>query len=257
MSKAFKKLPSKSVNGRTIHLVRGDPDCAAFYQWIHSELTTILKKNWPPKITALTTGLRGNLGEFISYRVARASGLYGKKNGFTIALMGALTPLQHGAPPGLDITIVYLDPGGDVNKDCLYIMEVKTTGNLTLTYATALVGDYKKLLGKATIAGSLGERMNWLQAYLSETHEFSEDDVERVGNLFMPAPKDCTRIKLLPTLVHDRNAGDAAAIAALDNVSKKIEGLGWRKSAITPWSIAMKKLTKCLIHLSNDGSTMP
>jgi len=253
---AFKKSNSKSSNGRQIQLVRGDPDCAAFYQWIHAELTKVTT-NWPPKITKLTTGRRGNLGEFISSRVARASGLHGKSQGYTLALMGALTPLQDGAPTGLDITIVHLDPGGDVSKDCLYIMEVKTTGSAKLTYATALIGDYEKLLGKTAVAGSLGQRFNWLQGYLKEIHEFSDDEVERVGNLYMPKAKDCKGIKLLPTLVHDRKAGDDAAIDALDDVAAKIEKQGWGKNTIEPWSIAISKLTECLVHLSNNGSTMP
>lgn len=256
MPTAFTKLPSQSSNGWIVQLIRGNPDCAAFYQWIHTELKRATK-NWPPKITKLTTGRKGNLGEFLSYRVARASGLYGKGSGYTIALMGALTPLQDGAPTGLDTTIVHLDPGGDVSKDCLYIMEVKTTGSITLTYATALVDDYEKLLGKVAVAGSLGQRFNWLQAYLREVHEFSDVEIERVGNLYMPEAKDCKNIKLLPTLVHDLNAGDKKAVEALDDVATKIEEQGWSKQTIEPWSIAINKLTECLVHLSNNGSSMP
>lgn len=255
---AFKKWSSTSSNGRNIKVIRGDPDCATFYRWIHTELTQVTK-NWPPKITArtLTTGRKGNLGEFLSYRVARSSGLHGKSKGYTLALMGALTPLQDGAPTGLDITIVHLDPSGDAGKDCLYIMEVKTTGSMKLTYATALIEDYEKLLGKSVVAGSLGQRLNWLQGYLKEIHEFSDDEVERVGNLFMPEAKDCKGIRLLPTLVHDRKAGDPAAIDALDDVAAAMEKQGWGKKTIEPWSIAIDKLTECLVHLSNNESTMP
>lgn len=255
---AFKKSQSKSSNGRQIHLVRGDPDCAAFYGWIYAELKKVTK-TWPPTITkaTLTTGRKGNLGEFLSFRIARASGLYGKSKGYTIALMGALTPLQDGAPTGLDITIVHLDPSGDISKDCLYIMEVKTTGSAKLTYATALIGDYEKLLGKASVAGSLGQRFNWLQGYLMDVHEFADDELERVGNLFMPNAKDCKGIRLLPTLVHDRKVGDQAAVVALDDVAAEIEKQGWDKKTIEPWSIAIDRLTDCLVHLSNNGSSMP
>jgi hypothetical protein len=236
--------------------MRGDPDCAAFYQWIHTELTKVTMQ-WPPTVTKLTTGRKGNLGEFVSYHVARANGLYGKEKGYTVALMGALTPLQNGAPTGLDITILHLDPAGDVTNDCLYIMEVKTTGKLELTYAKALINDYEKLLGTATVAGSLGQRFNWLQSYLRELHQFSDDALERVGNLFMPEAKDCQSIRLLPTLVHDRNAGDSVAVIALDDVAAEVEKQGWGKSTIEPWSIAISKLTECLIHLSNNGVKMP
>ncbi|MCX0432628.1 MULTISPECIES: hypothetical protein [Aeromonas] len=136
-------------------------------------------------------------------------------------------------------------------------MEVKTTGSITLTYATALVDDYEKLLGKVAVAGSLGQRFNWLQAYLREVHEFSDVEIERVGNLYMPEAKDCKNIKLLPTLVHDLNAGDKKAVEALDDVATKIEEQGWSKQTIEPWSIAINKLTECLVHLSNNGSSMP
>jgi len=236
--------------------VRGDPDCETFYQWIHSELTKVTKK-WPPKISEFPTGRQGNLGEFISYKVAQSSGLHGKSKGYTVAIMGALTPLQDGAPTGLDTTIVYLDPDGDTSKDRLYIMEVKTTGALKLTYASKLVGDYEKLLGKTKFAGSLGERMNWLQGYLIEVHEFSPAELDRVGDLFQPKAEDCTGITLLPALVHDRKSGDPAAVTALDDVAGKIENLGWRKDCIEPWSIAITELTKCFVHLSNNEGSMP
>jgi hypothetical protein len=131
-------------------------------------------------------------------------------------------------------------------------MEVKTTGSVSLTYAKALVRDYNKLLGTTKVAGSLGQRMNWLQAYLLEAHEFKTEQLERVGNLFQPKPNDCKGVKLMPTLVHDRSCGDQAAIDVLDDVAKDITALGWRKKNIEPWSIAMNKLTECLIHLSNN-----
>ncbi len=258
MPKAFTKISSPSSNGWPIQLIRGNPNCSAFYKWIYAELDKVTKE-WPAKITkdTLTTGRKGNLGEFLSARVAHASGLSGKKNGYTLALMGALTPHQDGAPTGLDITIVHLDPGGDESKDRLYIMEVKTTGAPRLTYANELVKDYKKLLGKAAVAGSLGQRHNWLMGYLMVVHEFEEDELERVSRLFLPQAKDCKGIRLLPTLVHDRTVGDSAAITALDAVAEKIKKQGWGAKTIEPWSIAIDNLINCLVHLSNNGSTMP
>lgn len=248
---AFIKTSQPASAKRAIQLVRGDPDCATFFAWIQAELVAVTKQ-WPPPITELTTGRQGNLGEYLSYKVVKASGHYGKSKGYTIAIMGALTPLQDGAPTGLDTTIVHLDPDGYADKDCLFIMEVKTTGDVKLTYAKALVKDYDKLLGTTKVAGSLGQRMNWLQAYLLEVHEFSTEQLERVGNLFQPKPKDCKGVKLMPTLVHDRSCGDQAAIDALEDVAEDIEALGWSEKNIEPWSIAMNKLTDCLIHLSNN-----
>ncbi|MBN0408913.1 hypothetical protein JTM57_35615, partial [Pseudomonas aeruginosa] len=74
-------------------------------------------------------------------------------------------------------------------------MEIKTTGAAALTYATALIDDYDKLLGKTTVAGSLDQIFNWLQGYLMEVHEFDDDALKRVVNLFMPEAKDCKGIK--------------------------------------------------------------
>lgn len=247
----FIKTSHTTSAKRAIQLVRGNPDCAAFFAWIQEELAAATK-HWPPPINELTTGRQGNLGEYLSYKVVKESGRHGKSKGYTIAIMGALTPLQDGAPTGLDTTIVHLDPSGNINNDCLFIMEVKTTGGLNLTYAKALVNDYDKLLGTTKVAGSLGQRMNWLQAYLLEVHEFSTEQLDRVGSLFQPKPKDCKGVKLMPTLVHDRSCGDQAAIIALEDVAEAIEALGWRKKNIEPWSIAMNKLTDCLIHLSNN-----
>lgn len=113
MPKAFTKISSPSSNGWPIQLIREIPIAQHF---TNGYMPSLIKsqKNGRRKSrkTLLTTGRKGNLGEFLSARVAHASGLSGKKNGYTLALMGALTPHQDGAPTGLDITIVHLDPGG-------------------------------------------------------------------------------------------------------------------------------------------------
>lgn len=77
---AFIKTSQPGSAKRAIQLVRGDPDCAAFFAWIQAELVAATK-NWPPPITELTTGRRGNLGEYLSYKVVKASGRYGKSKG--------------------------------------------------------------------------------------------------------------------------------------------------------------------------------
>jgi hypothetical protein len=139
----YTKQAQLSATNRTIQCYRGSPTCAAFYSWALAQLAHITSM-WQPPPGPLTEGQRGNVGEFLSYIVARDSGLRGP--GFTVALAGALVPLQIGTAPGLDITILHLAPDGDIAKDRLYILEVKTTGQLVLNYAYELVKDYGKLL---------------------------------------------------------------------------------------------------------------
>ncbi len=165
---SFSKTSKKSVNGRTIQCFVGAPDCSAAYAWLLEKLLKVTSR-WHPPTGPLTEGQRGNVGEFIAYVVARHDGLSG--TGYTVALGGALTPLQVGTTPGMDVTIVHLAPSGDAAKDCLYVLEVKTTGQVELTYASALVDDYAKLLDSTRPSTSLPARMSALKAKLVDCND--------------------------------------------------------------------------------------
>lgn len=249
---SFSKTSKKSVNGRTIQCYVGDPDCSALYAWLLEKLRKLTSK-WQPPPGPLTNGQRGNVGEFIAYMVARQDGLSG--HGYTVALGGALTPLQVGTTPGMDVTIVHLAPNGDTAKDCLYVLEVKTTGQIALTYASALVDDYAKLLDHTRPSTSLPARMSALKAKLALEHDFQDDLLDRVEDLYRPKPSDCDRIRLLPTLVHDKRYGNP--VDTLDAVAGEILKQGWPSANLEPRSIVLRRLNECLEHLVNKATFSP
>ena len=249
---SFSKTSKKSVNGRTIHCFVGAPDCSASYAWLLEKLLKVTSK-WHAPTGPLTEGQRGNVGEFIAYLVARHDGLSGP--GYTVALGGALTPLQVGTAPGMDVTIVHLAPDGDTSKDCLYVLEVKTTGQVVLTYASALVDDYAKLLDTTRPSTSLPARMSALKAKLALEHDFDDALLDRVEDLYRPKAADCDRIKLLPTLVHDKRYGDP--VVTLDGVAGRILKQGWPSANLEPRSIALRRLNECLEHLVKKAKFSP
>lgn len=250
---SFKRTPKISVSGRAIHCVTGDPDCAAFYGWALKKLGDILSQ-WHKAYTGpMTMGLQGNLGEFLSYYAARDAGLAG--TGFTGPAIGANSPLNIAAPPGLDATIVYLSPDGDKSKDRLFVMEMKTTVADQLGYANNLVSDCKKLLDDTRPSTNLSNRMSWLKGMLSDTVGFSDEQLERVEDLYRPTAADCIKVKLMPTLIHDLRYGDP--VVTLDGVAHKIELLGWLPSSVEPWSVALTRLEECLGHLRKQAAFTP
>ncbi|TMU70219.1 hypothetical protein [Hydrogenophaga intermedia] len=155
----------------------------------------------------------------------------------------------------MDITIIHLDPQGDVANDCLYILEVKTTGQVTLNYASALIADYEKLLDQTNPDTSLGARVKWLKTKLKYEHKLDKALLDRVDDLYRPLASDCARIKLLPTLVHDRRYGDP--IQTLGAVSDAISSQGWPARNIESQSIALRRLDDCLSHLAKLTDFVP
>lgn len=249
---SFSRITRTSQNGRSIECVTGNPDCAAFYSWALAKLNVILSRWHKAYNGPMTTGLQGNLGEFLSYYVAREE-LRG--DGYTGLAIGANSPLNIGAPPGLDATIVYLSPDGDASKDRLFVMEMKTTVANNLAYANNLVGDCHKLLDDTRPSTSLSNRMSWLKGILSDSHGFSDAQLDRVEDLYRPAAAECVKIKLMPTLVHDLRFGDP--VVTLDGVARRIELLGWLPTSVEPWSVSMTRLSECLSHLRQRAVFTP
>lgn len=231
----------------------GDPDCAAFYAWILHGLKAITSKSHVPT-GEVTNATRGNLGEFITHAVLRQSGLNGP--GYTPLLAGAVAPLAVGAVTGLDLTFVYLDPGGVVANDCLYVIEVKTTEQPDLSYSSRLIDDYQKLFDSTKPSTTLSHRMSFIKGKLLLELNFSEELVERVEALFSNKPEHCVQIKILPTLVHDRSP-QANAVHVLDGVAARIHQLGWPKLNIEMQSISLNRLNDCLENLASLKSFAP
>lgn len=250
---SFSKVSQVSTNNRAIHCVTGTPNCSAFYNWALTKLQDILSR-WHLAYTGpMTPGLQGNLGEFLSYHVARQSGLSGP--GFTGIALGANSPLNIGAPTGLDATIVFLSPDGDTSKDRLYVMEMKTTIVQNLSYANALVGDCAKLLDATRPSTNLANRMSGLKGFLSDTLGFSDKLLDRVEDLYRPTAAECVKVKLMPTLVHDLRYGNP--VVTLDGVARRIELLGWLPTSVEPWSVSLTRLDECLQHLRRQAAFVP
>ncbi len=249
---AFDTQTQTDTSGYDVSVVTGLPDCQTFYDWLLVELQTATA-NWPPKFKKLSPGQRGNLGEFIVLQVVNKSGFAGPD--YKISTGGAATPLHGATHPGLDITVVYLDPNGVVANDRLYVIEIKTTGRTGLGYAKALIDDYQKLLGGTSVSSSLAIRFNYVIGQLKAVHQMQAPQLQRVKNLYQVSPSKCVAVKLVPTLLHDKQYGNP--VRAMGKVATSIALLGWRQDCIEPWSISINRLNLCLLHLSNNSKFTP
>ena len=249
---AFDTQTYTSTAGHDVAVVTGAPDCLAFYKWLHAELAAATL-SWPPPAAKLAPGRRGNLGEFIVLQVFNEAGFDGPD--YKVSTGGAATPLHGATHPGLDITVVYLDPQGIAANDRLYVIEVKTTGRVSLSYANALIDDYQKLLGGTKVSSSLAIRMNYVIGQLKAVHKLPKPLIQRAKNLFQVTPAQCAAVKLVPTLLHDRKYGDP--VETMGAVAEEIHLLGWRADCIEPWSISISRLNLCLLHLSNNSAFRP
>ena len=95
-----------------IYTYVGNPDCKAFYNWIIDSLIEMAHPGLMapnPPLGNIETGQKGNLGEAITVLIGKTDRFSAAP--FVCALGGALTPFSAGTQIGLDITIVYLDPG--------------------------------------------------------------------------------------------------------------------------------------------------
>lgn len=233
----------------------GTPDCAPFYAWILQSLEELMHPGFgppSPPLTSIQTGQMGNLGEAITYLVGRADRFHAGQ--YVAALGSALTPFNPSAMTGVDITIVYLDPNGNVANDRLFIQEIKTTGAQELSYSTALISDYQKLLDTTKPTLSLMSRVSSLKCKLKWEHNFGSDLLQRVEDLAQPSAAQCQRIRLLPTLVHDKGRDP---VIALSHVMTEIHKQGWPQGCIEAWSISIAQLNQTLLHMANRRPFTP
>lgn len=251
----FSKTQTPVTDIGDIHCYVGAPTCATFYSWILQSLEELMHPAFgppSPPLTGITPGQMGNIGEAITYLVGRAERFNSAP--FVAALGSALTPFNPSALTGVDITIVYLDPNGVVANDRLFIQEVKTTGAAQLGYSTALIADYQKLLDTTKPTLSLMSRVSSLKCKLKWEHHFGPDLLQRVEDLAQPIASDCSRVRLLPTLVHDRGSNP---IAALSHVITEIHNQGWPRGCIEAWSISMAQLNQALLNIANRVPLTP
>ena len=198
-----------------------------------------------PSSEALGTRRQGNLGEFIAFHAALSDKLpYTQVMG-----VSGMDPIQNVAAPGLDITYLYFHPNNPV-EDLLYIQEVKTTGQLDLSYADALVADHTKLFGEDP-ALSFNSRVQSMALRLSLQQQ-RPDLAKRLRAMTGTAPLGCSHVRLIPTLVHERIGTDPKT--KMLAVRSSIQTLGWPIGQIRPWSIGMEGLIDRLTRLARGQS---
>lgn len=238
-----------------IHIFLGSPNCQTFYTWVIDSLVELMHPGFDapnPPLTSISTAQMGNLGEAITLLVGRTDRF--SVEPFIYVLGSALTPFNPSALTGVDIMIVYLDPNGVVANDRLFIQEIKTTGNADLSYSKALISDYKKLLDTNYPTLSLMSRVSALKCKLKWEHRFTDDKLQRVEDLAQVTAADCTRLRLLPTLIHDRGS---CSVSDLSHVMTEIQGQGWPQGTIEAWSISMSRLSEALVHMANRRRVFP
>jgi hypothetical protein len=189
----------------------------------------------------LDSNRKGNLGEFISLSVASFTGL---KPAYKFA-NNAVNPLGGMPLPGLDITYVLIDPS-DPSNDLVFLQEVKTTGDASLGIGNNLVRDYGKLFADNldfTLASRLQVVANKFELELNMPHL-----CERILALAGETPSECTRVYLVPTLVHERDG--AMPAPKLLAIRTAISSQGWSAAHIYAWSIALSNLDERLQRLA-------
>ena len=230
---------SKTTAGG-IQLWVGNPDCQTAHNFLLGHLVR-MQANFIGATEELGTRRQGNIGEFIGLRVAYDAGMGGLRK----FAANATNPLNTISKTDLDICYILFHES-DESRDIIYIQEVKTTFGLTLSYADTLAKDFEKLFGGDPNL-TLQSRMQVICTRLEiETNE--EHLCERALALAATKPAECTKVRLIPTLVHERVGTQPAP--KLVAVRTSIISQGWNGSSVDAWSIAFTDLEDRLTRLA-------
>lgn len=216
----------------------GSPDCDAG----HSFLLQALKActGFLPKGTSLTERRKGNLGEFAALNIGKQA----FQNCLVIAA-NAHNPLSDISRS--DIDLMWLGYGASSQDDFAVVQEVKTTVNASLSYANELIRDYDKLFNTdplCTLQSRCGYAANVLAGF-----GYSTDVICRTRALGGISATTSPKIRLCPTLVHEKNGADPTT--KLLAVRSTIIGAGgWNGSAVRCWSISLENLEQRFARLS-------
>ena len=192
--------------------------------------------------TDVTNQIRGNLGEFITFWIGIENDHSPPVRPFKPA--NAFQPLGRQSRAGLDLLWVFF--GHDQAEDYAVLQEVKTTGGLDLSYADQLPIDYDKLFGTDphfSLHTRLLEAKNELEFIHREPLL-----APRLTQLAGATPGACSKVRLVPTLVHDEAAEDHERV--LQAVRATIVGGGWEDQYVEAWSIALDHLNDRLLRLA-------
>lgn len=224
-----------------VRLHTGDPHCDAAHASLLAGLTK-LKANFIGPNESISISQKGNLGEYICVHIALKTA---ELSGTEPFIHNAIRPLSRISGAGVDMMYVHFDPA-DEGKDCLFIQEVKTTSQSTLSYLDALSGDYEKLFGTDPDL-TLQTRIDGLENSF-ELERRRPDYAERVSRLRGTTPQECSNITLIPTGVHLPNIGNPTQ--KLLAIKSKIVNYGWKPQSIAPWSVALSDLQSRLTRLA-------
>ena len=217
----------------------GDPDDDAAHQTILAWLQSSVTAGFLDVTGCLSNRVKGNLGEFIAYRI-------GKNYVFTNITIAhtanAWDPLSEISRS--DIDIVWLHFGSTEADDWAALQEVKTTGGSSLGLADNLISDYEKLFGE-NLRLTLQTRLNAVKNKLDQQGRGHLSS--RVTALGGPAPDRARGIQLIPTLLHDAAHDSSAKMVA---IRQALIGRGWATDAVGCWSIALSDLDQRLTRLA-------
>jgi hypothetical protein len=235
----FKQSPHPEVS-----IWIGDPSCDAAHAALLKGLND-LKVPFIGPGESITQSQRGNLGEYICLHIARA-GTFSRMEKFA---QNAVQPLSGISIAGLDLTYVYFDPRSE-EKDLLYIQEVKTTTANNLNYLSKLTSDYEKLFA-TNMNLTLQTRIQNL-ANSFEIERNNDAFAERVQRLGGKAPKECSRVRLMPTGIHALGVGNPSQ--KMLAIRSAVTTFGWNQAQISPWSIGISELEDRLLRLARGQS---
>jgi hypothetical protein len=220
-----------------VRLWSGDPDCQAAHEaileWLRSR-----KVRFRDTASPVDHILRGNLGETITFFVA----VHDDYEACHAYPANALRPFNPNSAIDFDIAWVYF--GADPKDDWAALQEVKTTSGKDLSYADALIPDYEKLFG-TNLRLTLQTRLQDIQGRL-EYGSKRKDLGDRVFRLAGNTPQTSSRVRLLPTLVHDK-AGATPDYKMLA-VRETLIGMGW--ADVEAWAIGLTDLDDRLVRIA-------
>ena len=217
----------------------GDPDDDAAHQTILMWLQRAVTAGFLKSTAALSNRVKGNLGEFIAYRIGKSYVL----TNVTIAdAANAWDPLSEISRPGIDI--VWLHFGSTAVDDWAALQEVKTTGRASLELADSLIADYDKLFGE-NLRLTLQTRLGALKNKLDQQNRGHL--APRITALGGPTPDQARGIRLIPTLLHDSTHNSSVKMVA---VRQALIGRGWSSDVVECWSIALGDLDERLARLA-------
>jgi hypothetical protein len=220
----------------------GSPDCQAGHEAILNELAQVCNE-FLTNVTQDDPNLnviKGNLGEFIGFCLGKWNTL----SQFQVFAANAFTPLSAISKPEIDIVWLYF--GDTPDEDIAVLQEVKTTGQISLSYADKLMLDYDKLFG-TNPALTLQTRLQAIKNKLEYEHR-RKDLCKRVSQLAGNTPQTSTGIRLLPTLIYEKDGADPKT--KMIAIRSALCGKGWSSSAVEAWALGLSNLNLRLIRLA-------